>query len=80
MKAAAWYHRRSSSGFGMPKNPPTSAPANGRPATPSARTIRGARRSCAQLAVLSPVHTAPWRWEPMKKARDNRKGRSAFGE
>ena len=30
---------------------------------------------CAQLALLSPVHTAAYRCEPLKKARVSTKGR-----
>ena len=32
---------------------------------------------CAQLALLSPVHTAAYRCEPLKKARVSTKGRRA---
>jgi hypothetical protein len=50
VKEAAWYHRTSSSGVGLPKKPPTSAPTKGMPATDSERSIGVETARCAQLA------------------------------
>jgi len=58
-----WNHRVSSSSSGLPKNPPTSAPTNGMPATPMDKIIGTEIFKCDHSALLSPVHTAPSRCE-----------------
>uniref|UniRef100_A0A915J0V1 Uncharacterized protein n=1 Tax=Romanomermis culicivorax TaxID=13658 RepID=A0A915J0V1_ROMCU len=52
-----WYHRTSNSSPGFLKNPPTSAPTNGIPATLKLNSIGNAIFRCDQSAVLSPVQT-----------------------
>ena len=66
----------SSSGSGSPKNPPTSAPEDGRPARPSASSIGTETRSWGHEAVLSPVQMGPTVCDPAKNARESTKGRS----
>ena len=53
-----WYHLTSNSSSGFLKNPPTSAPTNGMPATDRLSIIGMVIFRCDHSAMLSPVHTA----------------------
>ncbi len=56
-----WYHLVSSSGSGLVKNPPTSAPQKGSPATLMERIMGREILRWSHAALLSPVQMAPYR-------------------
>ena len=67
-----------SSASGLPKKPPTSAPENVRPVSPSVVTIGIDTRRWSQSAALSPVQMGPIRCVPAKNARESTNGRSSL--
>lgn len=52
-------------------------PAKLNPPMPLARTILTPIAMCSHVPMLSPVHMAPWRWEPAKNERVSTNGRLA---